>query len=183
MEHFTYQTFPVFTTPRLELRQLVPEDARDVFRFRSNEEVGRYLSRPLEESLSGCRDFIENIIEGIRKKELYYWAIALPSGPVMGTICLWNLSFKDLTAEIGYELHPDFQKQGFMQEAIEAILQYAFETMKLQRIEAYLQTGNRASVRLLERNGFKFLKKVGDEEKFAEEADMQLVAYVLEAAR
>jgi ribosomal-protein-alanine N-acetyltransferase len=174
-----FDPFPSFTTQRLRLRPLRSTDDRAIFTFRSHEEVGRYLSRPLETSRAGCRIFIDNINEGIRKKEWLYWGIALTNDQVIGTICLWNLSFKDRCAEIGYELHPDFQKKGLMQEAIEAVLQYAFTTMEFQRIEAYLQTGNLASVRLLERNGFTFLKKVGEEEKFAEEAHLQLVAYVL----
>lgn len=179
MDNFSFHPFPQIKTPRLNLRQLRVEDDRDVFKFRSNKEVGRYLSRPLEASISSSRDFIENINEGIRKEEWFYWGLALPNDRIIGTICLWNLSFKDRIAEIGYELHPEFQKKGLMQEAIDAVLRYGFQTMELQTIEAYLLVANKASIRLLERNGFKFLKQVGDEEKFAEEADMQLVTYSL----
>lgn len=175
-----FNPFPNLTTQRLHLRALSTADDRSIFAFRSHVEVGRYLSRPLETSVAGCRIFIDNINEGIRKEEWLYWGMALSNNQIIGTICLWNLSLKDRCAEIGYELHPDFQKKGLMQEAIEAVLQYAFTTMEFQRIEAYLLTGNLASIRLLERNGFTFLKKVGDEEKFAEEADLQLVAYALE---
>lgn len=179
MENLRSHPFPVLITPRLRLRQLTVHDDRDVFKFRSNQEVGRYLSRPLEASISSSRDFIENIMEGIRKKEWFYWGLALPNDRIIGTICLWNLSFKDRSAEIGYELHPEFQKKGLMQEAIDAVLKYGFLRLELQTVEAYLQVANQSSIRLLERNGFTFLKKVGEEEKFAEEADMQLVAYAL----
>lgn len=180
MDNFIFTPFPVFSTPRLQLRPLKSSDDRAVYQFRSNIEVGRFLSRPLEESIASSRYFIDNINEGILKKEWFYWGLALgPRDLVIGTICLWNLSFKDRCAEIGYELHPDFQKKGLMQEAIEAVLDFGFLNLGLQQIEAYLQTGNQASIRLLERNGFKFLKKVGEEEKFAEEAGFTLIAYVL----
>jgi ribosomal-protein-alanine N-acetyltransferase len=173
-------SFPVLSTERLRLRQLQTSDDRDLYQFRSHPEVGRYLSRPLEESIAGCRDFIENISEGIRKREWYYWGLSLPDDRVIGTICLWNLWLKDGVAEIGYELHPDFQKKGLMQEALGAVLDFAFQKLQLRQIEAYLQVGNHPSIRLLERNGFRFLKKVGEEEKFAEETAFQLIAYRLE---
>lgn len=179
MDSFPFNPYPTFATARLRIRQLTNKDDRDVFKFRSNVEVGRYLSRPLEETVSGCRDFIENINEGISRQEWYYWGLALPENRVVGTICLWNISPKDRIAEIGYELHPDFQRQGLMQEAMEAILHFGFQDMALDQIEACLQNGNQASIRLLERNGFTFVKKLGDEEKFAGEEDLQLVAYHL----
>lgn len=174
-------TLQELVTPRLLLRQLQPEDEQEVFSFRSDERVGKYLSRPLEESLDSTRYFIDNINEGIRKEGWLYWGLALrPQNKIIGTICFWNISSADHCAEIGYELHPDFQKKGLMQEAIHVVLRYGFEEMRFQRIEACLQRDNLASVRLLERNGFQFLRTVGEEEKFAAEAGVQLIAYGLE---
>lgn len=180
MIRFNFQPFPVLRTTRLTLRQLMLEDDRDVFAFRSDQSVGRYLSRPLEENLEGSRIFIENINEGIRRKEWCYWGLAFTNDRIVGTICLWNLSAEDRCAEVGYELHPDYQKKGLMQEALLAVLQYGFQTMQLERVEAYLQAGNAASVRLLERNQFQFVRNAGAEEKFEAEKDMVIQAYALD---
>ena len=58
------------------------------------------------------------------------------------------------SAEIGYELHPDHQGKGFMQEAIKAVMDFAYEVLELDCLVALFEPGNSASVKLLERNGF-----------------------------
>lgn len=180
MKSFHFHPFPKLITERLQLRQLRLRDDKALLVIRSDKQVGRYLSRPLEENLEGCQIFIRNINKGIQNREWIYWGITVPPGDqVVGTICLWNLSFKEMVGEIGYELHPDFQRQGFMQEAIKAVVDYGFKIMRLQRIEAYLQAGNRSSLKLLERSNFRFLRTAGDEEKFEAEAGMRLLAYEL----
>ena len=57
-------------------------------------------------------------------------------------------------AEIGYVLHPAQQGKGIMDEAIKAVLQYGFETMKLHSVEANVNPANTNSMKLLEKNGF-----------------------------
>ena len=57
-------------------------------------------------------------------------------------------------SEIGYALNPLFQGKGIMQEAMQAIIQYGFEIMKLHSVEANVNPANEASMRLLEKNGF-----------------------------
>jgi len=63
----------------------------------------------------------------------------------------------DLThrrAEIGYAQGRAYWGQGYMQEALKAVLNHAFEILNLHRIEADVDPRNAASVRTLERLGF-----------------------------
>lgn len=58
-------------------------------------------------------------------------------------------------AELGYNMSKENRKQmGYMTEALKPILQYGFDIMKLNRIEAYTSPENTASIKLLERKGF-----------------------------
>ena len=57
-------------------------------------------------------------------------------------------------AEIGYDLAPEWWGKGLMTEAIEAIEVYAFGTVGLVFLEAYVLDGNERSRRTLERTGF-----------------------------
>ena len=72
----------------------------------------------------------------------------------IGTICLWRFVEENASAEIGYELHPDHQSQGILQEALVNILDFAENTLQLKQIDAYIHQDNIASRRLVERNGF-----------------------------
>jgi Acetyltransferases, including N-acetylases of ribosomal proteins len=61
---------------------------------------------------------------------------------------------RDATAEIGFELLPENHGKGIMQEVIPRVIQFGFEEMKLETIEAEVSPRNLKSVRLLEKNNF-----------------------------
>lgn len=80
-------------------------------------------------------------------------------------------------AYLGYYLGEKFARQGFMTEAIELILRFAFKNLKLHRLEANVQPHNLSSIAVLQKNGFvkegfsrKYLKigtRWRDHERFA----------------
>ncbi len=152
-----FKPFPILKTERLVLRQLSENDSTAIFLLRSDEEVNKFLDRPKAQSLDEAAAFINKINKAIERNESVYWAISLQnSAELIGSICLWNFSNDPLTAELGYELIPNFQGQGIMNEAIKAVLQYAFEIIELKTIVAYTYKDNKNSIKLLEKNGFKW---------------------------
>lgn len=82
---------------------------------------------------------------------------------MIGTICYWNLNAADKSAEIGYELHPDYQGQGLMQEAISAVLVFGFNDQHFEMITACPKGGNQSSVKLLKKTGFSLVGNFTDE--------------------
>jgi len=66
-------------------------------------------------------------------------------------------------AYLGYGLGIDFARRGYMTEAVNLILRFAFTELDLHRVEANVQPQNAPSIRLLERCGF---KKEGFSEKY-----------------
>ena len=114
-----FTPFPVLNTARLTLRQLRSNDDNEIFALRSNESVNKYLDRPPCKSIDDARNFIKKINENIQRNGLVYWATTLSStGELIGTVCLFNFSEDVLASEIGYEVLPDYQGKGLMQEAI-----------------------------------------------------------------
>jgi len=149
------KSLPLLTTERLFLRQLQITDDKAIFALRNNAEVNAFIQRPLLNNINDAHHFINSINEGIENKEWQYWAMVLKSNQLLiGTICYWHFSPDNTMAEIGYELHPDHQGAGLMNEAMQTIIHYGFTTLHLRTIEAYTQQGNARSVRLLERNNF-----------------------------
>lgn len=147
---------PILTTDRLRLRSLDSGDAGRLAILRSSPEVNRYLDRPKLIDTKEAEAFVAKISTGIAGQKWLYWALC-PKGQqkLIGTICLWNFSEDRTLAEIGYELLSAWQGQGLMDEALKAVLKYAFEHTSLQTIEAFTRPMNRASTLLLERNGFR----------------------------
>lgn len=73
---------------------------------------------------------------------------------MIGSISLWNFSDDRQFAEVGYDLHPEFQGKGLMTETLKLVLEFGFERLKLNSIEAYTQNNNQPSIKMLVNNGF-----------------------------
>jgi ribosomal-protein-alanine N-acetyltransferase len=151
-----FTPFPVLKTGRLTLRQLVISDANEIFALRSDGNVNKYLDRKPSKSIDDAKTFIQAIDENIQRNNSIYWAITLNgSDKLIGTICLFDFSDDNLKAEIGYELLPDFQGKGIMQEAASKVIDFGFQHIGLNSIEAYTHSENQSSTRLLEKFNFK----------------------------
>jgi [ribosomal protein S5]-alanine N-acetyltransferase len=153
MMKFNFSPFPNLTTERLTLRQIKDEDKKELYILRSDEKVMKFINRPKAKTIDEGLQFIHKINNGITKNEWIFWVITLKN-KLIGTICLWNISKDQSLAEIGYELMSNYQGQGYMQEALTAVIKYGFENMKLHSIEAFTSPNNKRSIKLLERNNF-----------------------------
>lgn len=155
MEPFNFKSFPELQTERLLLRRLAAQDENEIFQLRSDESISKYLTRPLSQTIDEARIFIQKINEGIENNESLYWAISLKNNPsLIGTICLWNISRENERAEVGFELLPGFQKKGYMQEALAAVLDFVFTILKFHSIEGVVNPDNQSSIKVLEKNHF-----------------------------
>ena len=150
-----FTPFPVLKTRRLILRQVKPDDENEIFSIRSDEMVNRFLDRPKTINIREAREFIHKITEGISNDKVFYWGITFKKEKkIIGTICLWNISWENSSAETGFELHPSVQGQGIMQEALSEVIQFGFSTLGLRTIQGWTHAENHSSIRILERNNF-----------------------------
>src|SRR5216117_1676788 len=152
----SFTPFPILTTERLTLRQLVVNDEQEIFTLRSDSEINKYLDRQISNTIDDARNFINKVNENTNKSESLYWAITLRDKNILvGTICLFGFSDENYKCEIGYELLVNFQRQGIMMEAVEKVIDYAFNTIKVKKIEAFLHKDNQSSKKLLEKLSFR----------------------------
>ena len=156
MSKLNFTPFPILTTERLNLRCLEVYDAQQLFKLRSNKRVNKYIVRTKQKNIEEIKAFISKINNGINNNEWIYWVITLKESPkLIGTICFWNFSTKKTVAEIGYELDPAFQGKGIMSEAIKKIVEFGFQEIELDAIEAYTHKKNNNSTKLLQKYNFK----------------------------
>lgn len=161
---FNFTPFPNLTSERLTLRKLRLEDENEVFFLRSDNRVLKFIDIPIAKSLEDARTYIRMINKGIDENEWVLWGITLKEAEskIIGTICLWNISKEKNKGEIGYLLHPDFQRKGYMQEATVKVIDFGFNTMNLDVIDADLHSKNDKSLKLLKRNNFAFERESGN---------------------
>ena len=130
-----FKLFPILTTERLTLRQLAIADEQEIFTLRSDSEINKYLDRKLSITIDDARNFINMVNENINKNDSLYWAITFSDRNILvGTICLFGFSDENDKCEIGCELLINFQGQGIMKEASKKVIDYAFNTIKVQKI-------------------------------------------------
>lgn len=155
MLSISFSSFPILHTPRLLLREMTADDAQALFEMRSDERVMRYLGRPLQKDVSEAVEFIEKIRVSFAENEAVAWGISFHGhSKLLGNISFWKMDKANHRTEIGYMLHPDYWRQGVMDEAMAAALDYCFRVLNFHSVEANTDPQNEASGRLLEKHGF-----------------------------
>jgi ribosomal-protein-alanine N-acetyltransferase len=156
MIELNFKPFPQLETGRLVLRNMVIDDAPEIFFLRSDNDVMRYIDREPAKTIKDAEDLINKITTDINANEAVMWAISLKEDPkkLIGTICLWHFQKEHFRGETGYMLHPLHWRKGIMKEALIKILDYGFNALNLHSVEAHISPENIASATLLERTGF-----------------------------
>jgi ribosomal-protein-alanine N-acetyltransferase len=150
-----WEHLPTLDTNRLRLRWISAADTDAFYAVYSNAEVMRYWSTPPLTDRAAAASLIAKIQEDWQRRVILKWGIApLINDQLIGSITLFNLDFNHRRAEIGYALGREYWRQGYMNEALTAVLNYAFEVLDLHRIEADVDPRNTGSVRTLEKLGF-----------------------------
>lgn len=179
MLHLQFTPFPFIKTERLELRELRAEDAYEVFVQRSHPVINKYIKREVAKNENDALDWINKQLERQSASEGILWGISIRGqSRLIGSACFWNLEPENDKAELGYSLHYDYFSQGIMTEALMAVLNYGFNTMKLKCIDAYTHKDNKASRRLLEKLGF--IRNIAFENEYVDKEELEYnVVYTL----
>ncbi|WNB90884.1 GNAT family protein [Bacillus sp. NEB1478] len=99
---------------------------------------------------------LETFKESAKKDNDYYFGLFLnESDELIGTINLFAIMRGSIqSAYVGYFLDKKHNGKGYMTEAVQLIVAYAFEELKLHRVEAGVMPHNLGSIRVLEKAGF-----------------------------
>lgn len=153
---------PQVETERMLLRLPLHSDYRD---WASLREESRAFLIPWEPAWSAehlSRKAFANRVYWAARAEaagtaLPFFLIERISGRVLGAITLDNIRRGPAQAgTLGYWVGARYARQGFMREAIAAVVDHAFGPMDLSRIEAACLPENAASRGVLEKSGFKY---------------------------
>ncbi|MEL7339205.1 MAG: GNAT family N-acetyltransferase [Bacteroidota bacterium] len=162
--HYCTPMKAFFQTPRLHIRPIEPDDLASVYKGLSHPEVIRYygVSYTSLEATQAQMDWYQKLPH---EKSGQWWAICKrDSLEFLGAIGLNDWEQQHRKAEFGLWLLPEHWRKGYIQEAVPPMLNYAFEEMKLHRIEAFVESENQASQKALRRLGFQHEGSMRDAE-------------------
>lgn len=148
--------FPDLITPRLRLRRFEPRDVDGLHACFGNIEAMRYWNFPACKSKTETERWVRFLARASNARSYQAWAIAeRHSNHCIGMVNYHHREPHNRRLEIGYILAPSHQRQGLMTEALQALVAYCFDELRTHRIEAMISSDNHASIRLVERLGFR----------------------------
>jgi [ribosomal protein S5]-alanine N-acetyltransferase len=148
-------TTPTLHTARLRLRPFTQGDTDAIYALMSNAYVLRYWDAPPWSERTQADRFIARCNEMEQEGTGVRLAIErTTSGVFIGWCACMNWDPNYRSAMIGYCLGDTAWGHGFATEAAGAMLQWAFDTLDLNRVQSGADTRNRASERVLEKLGF-----------------------------
>jgi [ribosomal protein S5]-alanine N-acetyltransferase len=136
------------------LRRITDADLQKVFEGLSNPAVTKYygiVTRNLHEAIQQMQWYARHEAN----KTGNFWVIAsVEDKEFCGVIGIYDVDVH-FKAEIGIWLLPKYWGKGIAQEAINWVCNFGFSQLNLHRIQAFVETENHATKRLMERTGFR----------------------------
>jgi [ribosomal protein S5]-alanine N-acetyltransferase len=157
---FFRREVPALKGARVTLRLPEPGDYREWAALREASRAflepwePRWLPDELERSAwrQRIRRYREDFEQGLA---VAFFITENRTGKLAGGITIGNIRHGvSQSAQIGYWIGARYSGQGYMLEAVRLVIPYAFETLRLHRIEAACIPANTRSVRVLEKAGF-----------------------------
>lgn len=159
-------------TERLTLRPFCQDDLDDFYEYAKVDGVGQMCGWLPHKNLEESKEILDIFIAGKNQFALVY------NNKVIGSIGIEKYNEKELDEfsslkgrEVGYVLSKDYWGQGLMSEAIQGVIKYLFEEVKLDFIAGSFFKRNNRSRRVQEKNGFKFYKDIIYETRYGTKED------------
>lgn len=128
-------------TPSLILRLVRPDDAESFVRIRS-------LPMPMAEAKAA----VARMVQELEKPFAFHWVIT-KSGEVIGRIKAWDVNPYNGHLQLGYDMSADHRGQGYMTEAVRAVVHFMMMEADANRVFCSVRAGNAASRRVCEKAG------------------------------
>jgi RimJ/RimL family protein N-acetyltransferase len=148
----------ILTTSRLLLRPMRPDDAPALFAILGDAEAMAFWDRPALPRLATLEAQMADELAAMATGSALYWTVFQEDA--IGAVDLSNLDGQD--ASVGFAFRRDRWGRGLAREAVAGLIDHAFDGLRLHRVVAAVQTGNRRAIRLLDALGFQKEEALSD---------------------
>ena len=144
-------------TERLILRRFQLSDAPDFYQnVTSDPEVNRFLTWENDKSVADTEELMKEFIRRYDDPERYCWAIVIKeTSEVIGTLAATNVRKNTRAVEVSYSIGRNWWGQGITAEALQKVMDFLFEQVGFNRIEAGYDVSNPNSGKVLEKVGMR----------------------------
>ena len=147
----------ILYTDRLLLRPWEPSDSKELFELARNPQIGNACGWQPHRTEEDSKEIIKTVLSAPQT----YAIVSKTTGRLLGSIGLLigqksNLTLSENQCEIGFWVGVPYWGQGFAPEAVNALLQYAFSKLNMEKVWCISLADNTNSSRVQQKCGFKF---------------------------
>ena len=148
----------ILETERLILRRFVIEDSAAMYNnWASDEDVTKYLMWPAHSSQEISQKVLEDWVQSYSDEKYYQWAIVpKDKGEPVGSMAVVNMNENVSMVHIGYCIGKAWWHKGITSEALKAVIDFLFDEVDANRIEARHDPRNPHSGDVMKKCGMKY---------------------------
>ncbi|HMW39322.1 MAG: GNAT family N-acetyltransferase [Saprospiraceae bacterium] len=147
--------YTLIDTPHLTLKGLTPKIMNDIFAQLSKVDIMRVLGHHSDDDYVAEEKKYLGGYSSYNRSFLLFLLVEKSSDIIIGRCGFHNWNDEHQRAELGYVMtDQSFRNKGFMSEAVEAVLNYGFNVLRLNRIEALVGRNNIPSLKIMRKFGF-----------------------------
>lgn len=144
-------------TKRLTLRKISLDDVQSIYTYlKSDERATDNLIKGIHKDSEETFGMVQEIIDQHENPSFYYWGMELTeTKELIGLIDFFDFDFNETKCKVGYSIGYNWWNKGYGTEALRAVIDFAFNYIKVSEISATHNTDNPASGRIMEKAGMK----------------------------
>lgn len=155
----------MLTTERLIIRPIEKLDYEDICEYGSDVETGQFMLH-WPKSREQVEKYIDNCISKMISDELTWYEFVIQLKDERKVIGNITLEVRELVAEIGWISNKEYWNNGYMSEAVNAIIEHAFSNLGIERIFATYNEKNVASYKVMEKCNMFKIKTENDHKSY-----------------
>ncbi len=143
-------------TERLELRPVTMDDKASIFAYRSDAETNKYQGW-IPKNHKDVEEFIGKVSSIPDQPDSWFQLVIIEkkTKKLIGDLGIHFLDSDNKQVEIGCTLNKDYHGKGYATEVLKKVIDYLFNDLNKHRIITSIDPSNSASIRLVERLGFR----------------------------
>jgi len=168
-----YTQYPRINGLLVNLREVSINDAMDISRLMTYNISRSLWEVPYPYTIENALEFINSSHKDFKSLKAVNFAIQYKNNlegvnRIVGIIGLKNIDYDKKNTNLGYWIGEPYWGNGIATESVTLVINYAFSVLGLEEVYAYVYSENKASIRVLEKNG---MTKKGEANEYNQMSD------------
>jgi ribosomal-protein-alanine N-acetyltransferase len=151
-----FKEFPVLESENLVLKEIEDINSQEVYEIYSNDKVFEFCGIIPKHNIQTIINMISHFERDYNKKSRVKWGIFQKNvnNKLVGIIEAMDFNQKVDMVTIGYFLAQPYWGKRIASEAVSKLIEFLFEKVNVNRIQAEVMPANEVSKKILLKNGF-----------------------------